>query len=116
MPLRAARLALPMILRLASARSSMPRTIHRPTVLASVGGMPPGEPPKKNDDNDNHWWKEIKASLKAYLQATKGASRKQIARELLKGFSEAQIAEIEAALARAEQLMGENVGRLLPPP
>jgi hypothetical protein len=37
-------------------------------------------------------------------------------RELLKGFNEAQIAEIEATLARAEQMMGENVGRILPPP
>lgn len=40
--------------------------------LASVGGHPPGEPPKKNDSNDKHWWAEIKASLKNFLQATKG--------------------------------------------
>jgi hypothetical protein len=37
-------------------------------------------------------------------------------RELLKDYSEAQIAEIEAALARAEELMGETIGKVLPPP
>ena len=38
-------------------------------------------------------------------------------RELLKeGFTEAQTAEIEAALARAEQMMGEKIGRIIPPP
>jgi hypothetical protein len=37
-------------------------------------------------------------------------------RELLKYYSEAQLAEIEAALARAEELMGEAIGKLLPPP
>ena len=85
-------------------------------MLAAVGGHPPGEPPKKNDDNDKHWWSEIKASLRNFLQATKGASRKQIMRELLRNYSEAQIAEIEAALARAEEMMGESLGKLLPPP
>ena len=91
--------------------------LARLLVLASVGGFPSGEPPKKDDRNDKHWWAEIKASLKAYFQATKGASKKQIMRELLKqGFTEAQIVEIEAALARAEQMMGEQLGRIIPPP
>jgi len=91
--------------------------LARLLVLASVGGHPPGEPPKKDDRNDKHWWAEIKASLKAYFQATKGASNKQIMRELLKrGFTEAQIADLEAALARAEQMMGEQLGRIIPPP
>jgi multidrug resistance efflux pump len=90
--------------------------LARLLVLASVGGHPPEEPPKKNNNNDKHWWSEIKASLKNFFQATKGASRKQILRELLKDYSEAQIAEIEAALAHAEELMGENIGKVLPPP
>lgn len=90
--------------------------LARLLVLASVGGHSPKEPPKKNNDNDKHWWSEIKASLKNFLQATKGASRKQVLRELLKKYSEAQIVEIETALARAEELMGENLGRILPPP
>jgi hypothetical protein len=90
--------------------------LARLLVLASVGGHPPGEPPKKNDNDDRHWWSEIKASVKNFLQATKGASRKQVMRELLKIYSEAQIAEIEAALARAEEMMGESIGRFLPPP
>lgn len=90
--------------------------LARLLAVASVGGHPPNEPPKKNNDDDKHWWSEIKASLKNFLQATKGASRKQIMRELLKYYSEAQLAEIEAALARAEEMMGENIGRLVPPP
>jgi hypothetical protein len=90
--------------------------LARLLVLASVGGRPPGEPPKKDDRDDKPWWTEIKASLKDYLQATKGASKKQIMRELLKqGFTEAQIAEVEAALVRAEQMMGEQIGRSIPP-
>jgi hypothetical protein len=91
--------------------------LARLLVLGSVGGHPPGEPPKKNDRDDKHWWSEIKASLKNFFQATKGASRKQIMRELLKaGYTDAEIAEIEAALARAGEMMGETVELLLPPP
>jgi len=90
--------------------------LARLLVMATVGGHPPGEPPKKNNDDDKHWWSEIKASIKNFLQATKDASRKQIMRELLKNYTEAQIAEIEAALARAEEMMGENIGKILPPP
>lgn len=90
--------------------------LERLLVLASVGGHPPDEPPKKGDKDDKHWWTEIKASVKEFLQATKGASRKQILRELLQKYSEAQIAEIETALARAEAMMGETIGRILPPP
>jgi hypothetical protein len=37
-------------------------------------------------------------------------------RELLRVYSESKIAEIEAALARAEEMMGENIGKLVPPP
>jgi hypothetical protein len=91
--------------------------LARLLALGSVGGRPPGEPPKKNDRDDKHWWTEIKASLKNYFQATKGASNKQVMRELLKrGLTEAQLAEIEAALVRAEQMMGEKIGRIIPPP
>jgi hypothetical protein len=36
-------------------------------------------------------------------------------RELTQYYGEAQIAEIEAALIRAEQMMGEQVGRIIPP-
>lgn len=90
--------------------------LARLLALAAVGGRPSGEPPKRNNDDDKHWWSEIKASLKNFFQATKGASRKQIMRELLKYYSEEQIAEIEAALANAETQMGEQVGRILPPP
>jgi hypothetical protein len=90
--------------------------LARLLALASVGGRPSGEPPKKNDRDDKHWWAEIKASLKNYLQATREASNKQIKRELLKYFKEAELVEIEAALIRAEQMMGEKIGRLLPPP
>jgi hypothetical protein len=95
---------------------NLAKHLARLLVLASVGGHPPEEPPKKNNDDDKHWWSEIKASLKNFLQATKGASHKQVLRELLKYYSEAQLAEIEAALARAEELMGENIGKILPPP
>ncbi|NJR43393.1 MAG: hypothetical protein HC767_12765 [Akkermansiaceae bacterium] len=63
------------------------------------------------DDNDNHWWKEIKGFLKNVASATKGASRKQVLRELRRRFSDDQIIEIEAKLAEAATKMGEN-----PPP
>ena len=90
--------------------------LARLLALGAVGGRPSGEPPKKNNRDDDHWWAEIKASLKNFFQATKGASRKQVMRELLKYYSEAEIAEIEAALLRAEAQMGEQIGRILPPP
>jgi hypothetical protein len=99
--------------------------LARLLVLGSVGGHPPGKghPPKKNDRDDKKWWKEIKASLDNYFQAFKGASRKQIMRELLKYYTEDQIAEIEAALLRAEELMKQSIGPeagigrpLIPPP
>jgi hypothetical protein len=89
--------------------------LARLLALAAVGGQSSGEPPKKNNDNDKHWWTEIKASLKNFFQAAKGASRKQLLRELLKYYTEEQIAEIEAALARAEELMGEQIGKELIP-
>jgi hypothetical protein len=79
--------------------------------LSEVGGMPSGEPPDPGDNNDNHWWKEIKGFLKNVATATKGASRKQVLRELRRRFSDGQILEIEARLAEAAAKMGEN-----PPP
>jgi hypothetical protein len=87
------------------------RLLARP----SVGGQPSGEPPKKDDRDNKHWWSEIKASVKDYLQATKGASPRQIMRELEREFSKAEIAEIEAALVGAEELMGEHIGGIVPP-
>jgi hypothetical protein len=82
---------------------------------SSVGGIPPGEDPKWNKETDNHWWKEVRASLKAIQQAIKGASRKQVLRELLKKeFTEAQILEIEAALAEAARELGNELPPFLP--
>jgi hypothetical protein len=101
--------------RAAGQLGNIARHLSRLLALGSVGGRPSGEPPKKNDRDDKHWWSEIKASLKDYLQATKGASRKQIMRELQRAFSDAELAEIESALARAEELMGEQIGPILPP-
>lgn len=80
-----------------------------------MGGIPPDEDPKWNNDTDNHWWKEIRAYLKAIQQAIKGASRKQVLRELLKeGFTEAQILEIEAALDEAARELGSEPPPFLP--
>jgi hypothetical protein len=103
--------------RAAGQLTNIARHLARLLALGGVGGVPSGEPPKNNNDNDKHWWSEIKGSIAQFLQAIKGASRKQVMRELIKqGFTEAQIAEIEAALARAAQQMGETIGNLLPPP
>jgi RHS repeat-associated protein len=78
-------------------------------------GVPSGEPPKRDNRDDKHWWKEIKGSLRELQQAIKGASRKQVLRELLKeGFTEEQIAEITKALAEAAKLMGEKKPFFLP--
>jgi hypothetical protein len=103
--------------RAAGQLTNIARHLARLLALGSVGGVPSGEPPKNNNDDDPHWWTEIKGSVRQFLQAIKGASRKQVMRELIKhGFTEAQIAEIEAALARAAEQMGEAIGNLLPPP
>ena len=103
--------------RAAGQLTNIARHLARLLALAAVGGVASGEPPKNNNDDDPHWWTEIKASVRQFLQAIKGASRKQVIRELLKeGFTEAEIAEIEAALARAGETMGETIGNLLPPP
>ena len=89
--------------------------LARLLVRGSVGGMPSGEPPKCNNDCNNHWWKEILGSLRELQQAIKGASRKQVMRELLKrGFTEAQLEEIAKALPEAAKLMGENAPKFLP--
>jgi hypothetical protein len=85
---------------------------HLPPLVA----IRPSSPPRRTMTTTSTGGPRFKASLKNFLQATKRASHKQIMRELLKNYSEAQIAEIEAALIRAEQTMGENIGKLLPPP
>lgn len=83
--------------------------------LGSVGGVPSGEPPKRNNDDDPHWWSEIKSFLKAIGQSIKGASRKQIMRELLRrGFTEEQILEIERRLIEAAAKFGERPPPFLP--
>src|SRR5262249_51587577 len=48
------------------------RHLARLLAQSSVGGVPSGEPPKKNDRDDQHWWSEIKASLKEFRQALRG--------------------------------------------
>lgn len=90
--------------------------LARLLALASVGGVPSGEPPKNNNDNDPHWWKEIKAFLKNIQSAIGNASRKQVLRELGKKFTEEQILEIERMLAEAAKRMGEPPPPFLPPP
>lgn len=103
--------------RAAGQLTNVARHLARLLALGAVGGVPSGEPPKRNDDDDPHWWAEIKGSIRQFWQATKGASRRQIMRELSKhGFTEAQVAAIEAALLRAAKQMGEVIGTLLPPP
>lgn len=79
----------------------------------SVGGVPSGEPPGNGQD-DNHWWKEIKAFLKNIRDGIGDGSRKQVMRELLKRFTPEQIAEIEKALVEAAKKMGEPPPPFLP--
>jgi|GEM_PF-3188047 len=88
--------------------------LARLLALTAVGGVPSGEPPKNNNDNDKHWWKEIKAFLKNIKDGIGEASRKQAMRELQKRFSEEQILEIERQLAEAAKLMGEGPPSFLP--
>jgi hypothetical protein len=89
--------------------------------LSEVGGQPPGEPPDPGNDNDNHWWREIKTFVKNILKACKGASRRQVLRELMKkskgkgGYTEEQILDIERRLVEAEAKMGESIGDVFPP-
>jgi hypothetical protein len=83
--------------------------------LSEVGGMPPEEDPDPGNDNDKHWWKEIKTFLKNIQQAIKGASRRQVMRELGKEFTEEQILEIERRLIEAAKKMGEDPPPFLPP-
>lgn len=91
--------------------------LARLLALASVGGAPSGEPPKRNNDDDKHWWTEIKSFVRSIGQATKGASRKQVIRELLRqGYQEEQILEIERRLIEAAEKMGEQAPPFLPPP
>ncbi|MCG8423119.1 MAG: DUF4157 domain-containing protein [Proteobacteria bacterium] len=90
--------------------------LARLLAVASVGGVPSGEPPSNNNDNDPHWWKEIKAFLKNIQSSIKGASRKQVMRELLrKGkFTEQQIRDIANKLVEAANKMGEPPPPFLP--
>lgn len=82
--------------------------------LGSVGGVPSGEPPG-NGDGDKHWWHEIKAFLKNIQDGLKGASYKQVMRELLKDFTEEQIDDIALRLVEAAKKMGERPPPFLPP-
>lgn len=102
--------------RAAGQLTNVARHLARLLGRGSVGGVPSGEPPKNKNDNDNHWWKEIKGSLRQFWQAIKGASRKQVLAALAKaGVSQAEVSEVEAALKEAGELMGEDPGPLLPP-
>jgi RHS repeat-associated protein len=74
--------------------------------LPQVGGQPPDEDPDPGDDNDEHWWNEIKGFLKNVQKALDGASRKQAMRELLKEFTEQQVDDIIQRLAEAASKMG----------
>jgi len=101
--------------RLSGQTKNVARHLARLLALGAVGGVPSGEPPKKNDDDDKHWWNEIKGSLKQIQQAIKGASRKQVLRELLKfEWTEEEITEITAKLAEAAKIMGEETPPFLP--
>jgi hypothetical protein len=103
--------------RAAGQLTNVARHLARLLGRSAVGGVPSGEPPKNNNDNDKHWWSEIKASLRQFWQAIKGASRKQVLGQLLKfGYTESQISEIQSALKAAAELMEESVDDLLPPP
>ncbi len=72
--------------------------------------MPPGEPPDPGNDNDGHWWKEIKTFLKNVQSALRGASCSQALRELLSGASPRNRSDpdIERRLAEAAARMGEE--------
>jgi hypothetical protein len=89
--------------------------------LSEVGGEPPDEDPDPGNDNDNHWWKEIKTFVKNILKASKGASRRQVFRELMKrskgkgGYTEEQILDMERRLVEAAAKMGESIGNVFPP-
>jgi RHS repeat-associated protein len=82
--------------------------------LSEVGGQPPDEDPDPGDDNDKHWWKEIKTFLKNVQKALDGASRKQAMRELLKEFTEEQIDDIVQRLAEAASKMGDDLPPFIP--
>ncbi|MEM6929726.1 MAG: hypothetical protein AAF602_22495 [Myxococcota bacterium] len=81
-----------------------------------MGGLPPDEDPDPGDDNDNHWWTEIKAFLKNIRQAIKGGSRPKALRELRRkgAFTDEQIADIERRLLEAAEHMGEDPPDFLP--
>lgn len=101
--------------RLAGQVRNVGRHLARLLALGAVGGVPSGEPPKNDNRNDKHWWKEVLASLKQIQQAIGSASRKQVLRELLKqGITEGQIDEIATGLSEAAKMIGEDVPRFLP--
>lgn len=84
--------------------------------VAAVGGVPSREPPGNNGDHDRHWWREIRAFLGSIRSATRGASRKQVMRELLRRgkFSAEQVLEISAKLIEAAKKLGEPPPPFLP--
>ena len=77
--------------------------------LPQVGGVPPEEDPDPGNNNDKHWWKEIKTFLKNIQQAIKNASRSQVMRDLRTEYTDEQILDIEKRLKEAAQKMGEDI-------
>ena len=77
--------------------------------LPQVGGVPPEEDPDPGNNNDKHWWKEIKTFLKNIQQAIKNASRAQVMRDLRGEYTDEQILDIEKRLKEAAQKMGEDI-------
>ena len=71
----------------------------------SVSGRPPDHQRDPKRDRP-HWWTEIKNFIKEIQ--SKGLSKKQLLRELLKKFSPEQLAEIREALRRVAEAMGED--------
>ena len=101
--------------RLAGQVRNVGRHLARLLALGAVGGVPSGEPPKNDNRNDKHWWKEVLASLKQIQQAIGLASRKQVLRELLKqGITEEQVGDIATGLSEAAKMLGEDVPPFLP--
>jgi len=80
--------------------------IHLARILGTaVGGQPPDHQQDPNRDRP-HWWTELKEWIKQILD--QGLSPKQLLRELGKGFTPEQLAEIREALREAARMMGED--------
>lgn len=85
--------------------------------LEQIGGIKrPDKAPR--EETRKHWWNEVKTAMQNIRQELKRCrSRKQLISALEKrrnAFTPAQITDIEARLAEAALLMGEEVGELLP--